>query len=118
VYTLIGVIKTQLMTITPHTQKEQEDFILIHKIALRKLKYSYPTRENMDEVHKAHEKLMQFIDVEMYNKYAVNICKFSNSIDTEECCEGVFRQTLRHYSVHGNCCQSCSNYFSFNARSN
>jgi len=101
----------------PHTHQEQKDFILTHKKAVAKLKYNYPTKENFNEVHELHEKLMKYIDIKMYNKYAINICRFGK-LETQERCEKVFKQTPRHYSVHGNCCQTCSNFFSWNARSN
>lgn len=96
----------------PFTHRHFIQLKQLHQEAVEQYKQN-PTKHNTMIVHDLVEKLFVYENVVLFNKYHTNYCKFGNSIDTGECCEGKFKNTLRHYTIHGNCCQSCSNYFSY-----
>lgn len=95
----------------PFTHRHFLQLKELHKEAVARFKKN-PTTIFSQQVHDLTEKIFEYENVVLYNKHAVTHCKFGYSIDTEEVCEGFFKNTLRHFTIHGNCCQSCSNYFS------
>lgn len=95
----------------PFTHRHFIQLKELHKEAVARYKEN-PLPLFNQQVHELTEKIFEYENVALYNKHAVSFCKFGYSIDTSECCEGYFKNTLRHYTIHGNCCQSCSNYFS------
>lgn len=96
----------------PHTKEQQNEFIKLHKQA----KQLVDKKQRRKTTHDIHEKIMLYKSVEYYNQDSKNICKFSNSDETEECCERNIKQSLKHYMIYGNCCKSCSNYFNTKLR--
>ena len=91
-------------------QLKKEAIARFNNVMLKKVR----TRESdlyQSQVHDLSEKIFEYENVVAFNKYASNKCKFSNSDDSEEACEKVFKNTLKHFSVHGNCCSSCSIVF-------
>ena len=96
----------------PFTTKHFNQIKELHREAVDRYKQDQQ-KIYYTQIHELREKMLEYENAVLYNKYAVSHCKFGHSIDTEECCEKIFHQTPRHYSIHGNCCQSCSNYFSY-----
>jgi len=64
----------------------------------------FSPKEIKEKVYAIKQSIMNYEEVEAYNKYAKNICKFPNSPD----CEVVFQNRFGHYKVHGNCCPTCA----------
>jgi len=96
----------------PYTTKHFNQLKELHQEAIQR--YQKDNQKIFyQQIHELREKMFEYENVVLYNKYAINHCKFGNSIDTEEICEHVFTQTLKHYSIHGNCCKSCSTHFSY-----
>lgn len=91
-----------------HTKEQQENLIKQHKKLVCQYKKTGLGRE---EIHNIHNKIMDFISLESYKQFAVDRCRFHNSDLTERKCEGKIKQSLKHYSVHGNCCTTCDNLY-------
>lgn len=94
----------------PHTKEIQDHIKILHKEYLQKYKQEQ-TKQNLDDIHTLMESILQYDNVDLYNKYHKSRCMFSNSDDTEKVCEGKFRNTFNHFTKHGNCCKTCSNIF-------
>ncbi len=54
------------------------------------------------------DKIFDYTNIEYYNKYAKNSCKFGFDEDTEAVCEKKFKNTIANYISNGNCCKSCN----------
>lgn len=93
----------------PYTRQHFNELKRQHKVALELYKQK-KIRANNDEVHRLMEEIFKYENAVLYNTYATNRCKF-NTKETNEICEKVFKNTYGHFTMHGNCCQSCSNYF-------
>ena len=100
----------------PHSVSHQLTLLMNHRYEvdrfnqLSKSGVTESLKQKQERIHQLHDSIMEYDEVEKYNLYGSNYCKFGND-ETFDICEGAFRQTLRHYTVHGNCCQTCSNYF-------
>ena len=105
----------------PYSKKEFENLKVLHRINVNRF-----TRISDNEHDKKKDqasvvldivdRMYKYINITSYNKYAKNRCKFSNSDDASEVCEGKFNNTLGHYSANGNCCRSCGALFLSNLK--
>lgn len=81
---------------------------MLHAQYKLKLKsYKIKTRETEEiykQIHGLHNLIMLEQEINFYNKYAENRCKFMISED----CLKEFNNTFKHYQIHGNCCPKCS----------
>lgn len=97
----------------PYSEKEFQKLNIIKKVEVQRFNRISP--DNHEEklrqaeyVRGLVDKIYEYINIRDYNKYSKNMCKFYNSDDTEDICEGRFNNSLANYSSNGNCCKSCN----------
>lgn len=105
----------------PYPTKEFNQLKIVHRREVDLLnkipEELHSTRKMQSElVLNIVDKMYEYINVVEYNKYARNRCKFYNSDETQDVCEGNFKNSLNYYQSNGNCCRSCNSVFINNTK--
>lgn len=97
----------------PYSKKELERLQVMHRLEVDRFnRIPYPLHAKRkfqaENVLRVVDELYRYTNIDDFNKYAKNICRFGNFEDTEEVCERSFKNTLANYISNGNCCKSCN----------
>lgn len=100
----------------PYSKKEFEKLKIIKSVEVSRFNKIHPENhqarlDQSEYIRGIVDKMYEYTNIDLYNKLARNRCKFSNSDDAEDVCEGKFKNTLANYSSNGNCCKSCNALF-------
>lgn len=104
----------------PYSHKEFERLVQYRKLEIDRYNNIFDEaqkKQKLEDILNIVDKLYEYINIQSYNKYARNTCKFSNSEETSEVCEKRFTNTLQNYTANGNCCKSCNSAMINNLKS-